>query len=89
MSCLCMNVAYHIIKVLHIVFVSIVQPYPIIYLSVRSSEISYMSQLLLLGKFEYGGGPIFKVVLECLKRCSEPFLIYIYGIQCDFMSKSC
>ena len=25
----------------------------------------YMSQLLLLGKFEYGGGPIFKVVLEC------------------------
>jgi len=26
---------------------------------------SYMSHLLLLGKFEYGGGPIFKVVLEC------------------------
>ena len=26
---------------------------------------SYMTQLLLLGKFEYGGGPIFKVVLEC------------------------
>ena len=25
----------------------------------------YMSQLLLLGKFEYGEGPIFKVVLEC------------------------
>ena len=24
-----------------------------------------MTQLLLLGKFEYGGGPIFKVVLEC------------------------
>ena len=23
------------------------------------------SQLLLLGKFEYTGGPIFKVVLEC------------------------
>ena len=23
------------------------------------------SHLLLLGKFEYGGGPIFKVVLEC------------------------
>ena len=23
------------------------------------------SQLLLLGKVEYGGGPIFKVVLEC------------------------
>ena len=23
------------------------------------------SQLLLLGKFEYGGGLIFKVVLEC------------------------
>ena len=45
MSCLCMNVAYHIIKVLHIVFVSIVQPYPIIYLSVRSLEMSY-NQLL-------------------------------------------
>ena len=27
--------------------------------------ITHMSQLLLLGKFEYGGGPIFKVVLEC------------------------
>ena len=25
----------------------------------------YMSQLLLLGKVEYGGGPNFKVVLEC------------------------
>ena len=25
----------------------------------------HMSHLLLLGKFEYGGGPIFKVVLEC------------------------
>ena len=24
-----------------------------------------MTQLLLLGKVEYGGGPIFKVVLEC------------------------
>ena len=27
--------------------------------------IEFMSHLLLLGKFEYGGGPIFKVVLEC------------------------
>ena len=26
---------------------------------------AHISQLLLLGKFEYGGGPIFKVVLEC------------------------
>ena len=25
----------------------------------------YMTQLLLLGKFEYTGGPIFKVVIEC------------------------
>ena len=25
----------------------------------------FMSQLLLLGKVEYGGGSIFKVVLEC------------------------
>ena len=65
MSYLCMNVACHIIKVLNIVFVSFVEPYPIIYLSVRSLEISYMTQLLLLGKVEYGGGPIFKVVLEC------------------------
>ena len=24
-----------------------------------------MTHLLLLGKFEYTGGPIFKVVLEC------------------------
>ena len=29
------------------------------------SLLLFMSQLLLLGKFEYGGGPIFKVVLEC------------------------
>ena len=28
-------------------------------------ESTYMTQLLLLGKFKYGGGPIFKVVLEC------------------------
>ena len=40
-------------------------------------------------ELEYGWGPTFKVVLECLKRISEPFLIYIYGIQCDFMPKSC
>ena len=26
---------------------------------------AYTTQLLLLGKFEYTGGPIFKVVLEC------------------------
>ena len=26
-------------------------------------------------------GPIFKVVLECWKGCSKPFLIYIYGKQ--------
>ena len=30
-----------------------------------NSQTSYMSQLLLLGKVAYGGGPIFKVVLEC------------------------
>ena len=29
------------------------------------SQIQDMTQLLLLGKFEYTGGPIFKVVLEC------------------------
>ena len=49
----------------------------------------HTSHSQMLGKVESGGGPIFKVVLECLKRCSEPFLIYIYGIQCDFMPKSC
>ena len=27
--------------------------------------IMFKTQLLLLGKFEYTGGPIFKVVLEC------------------------
>ena len=28
-------------------------------------KVLLMTQLLLLGKFEYTGGPIFKVVLEC------------------------
>ena len=49
----------------------------------------HMTHSQMLGKVESGGGPIFKVFLECLKRCSEPFLIDIYGIQCDFMPKSC
>ena len=40
-----MNVACHIIRVLNIVFVSIVEPYPIIYFSVRSLEISYIQLL--------------------------------------------
>ena len=31
----------------------------------RDENLKDMSQLLLLGKFEYTGGPIFKVVLEC------------------------
>ena len=48
-----------------------------------------MTQFQMFQKVESGGGPIFKVVLECLKRSSEPFLIYIYCIQCDFMPKSC
>ena len=30
-----------------------------------ANEVHDMTQLLLLGKFEYTGGPIFKVVLEC------------------------
>ena len=34
-----------------------------------------MTHSQMLGKFEYDGGPIFKVVLECLKRCCEPFLM--------------
>ena len=35
--------------------------------SLMETQIScfHMSQMLLLGKVEYGGGPIFKVVLEC------------------------
>ena len=32
---------------------------------IEQNNVIHMSQLLLLGKFEYGGGPIFKVVLEC------------------------
>ena len=59
------------------------------FFKIRLSPHSVMTQLLLLGKFEYGWGPIFKVVLECWKRCSEPFLINIYSIQCDFMPKRC
>ena len=55
-------------------------------LKVRSPD---MRPLQIAQKVKYGGGPIFKVVLECRKRCSEPFLIYIYGIQCGFMPKSC
>ena len=34
-------------------------------LLLTSIAIPSVSQLLLLGKFEYTGGPIFKVVLEC------------------------
>ena len=48
-----------------------------------------MRQWHMFQRGEYGGGPIFKVVLEYKKRCYEPFLIYIFGIQCDFMPKSC
>ena len=33
-----------------------------------------MTQLLLLGKVEYGGGPIFKVVLACSKGVLNLFL---------------
>ena len=35
------------------------------YFLLFSCQNLYMTQLLLLGKFEYTGGPIFKVVLEC------------------------
>ena len=31
----------------------------------RAKKVLHKSHLLLLGKFEYTGGPIFKVVLEC------------------------
>ena len=33
--------------------------------NVKIGKKIHMTQLLLLGKFEYTGGPIFKVVLEC------------------------
>ena len=46
-----------------------------------------MTRLLLFQKVESNGGPIFKVDLECQKKSYEHFLIYIYGIQCDFMQK--
>ena len=49
----------------------------------------FWDQELLFQRIESDGGPFLKVVLECWKRCSEPFLIYIYGIQCDFIPKSC
>ena len=40
--------------------------YSQMYLAMQLSATKlHMSHLLLLGKFEYGGGPIFKVVLEC------------------------
>ena len=35
------------------------------YFITSNGIIILMTQLLLLGKFEYTGGPIFKVVLEC------------------------
>ena len=35
-----------------------------IYINIFQNHVC-MTQLLLLGKFEYTGGPIFKVVLEC------------------------
>ena len=34
-------------------------------LQTRESDIDNMSHSQMLGKFEYGQGPIFKVVLEC------------------------
>ena len=34
-------------------------------LEISLHSLQDMSQLLLLGKVEYGGGPIFEVVLEC------------------------
>ena len=48
-----------------------------------------MRQWHMFQRGAYGGGPIFKVVLEYKERCYEPFLIYIFGILFDFMQKSC
>ena len=57
--------------------------------SITSLYNLHMTRSQMLLKVESNGGPILKVVLECEKSCSEPFLIYIYGIQCNFMQKSC
>ena len=39
-----------------------------------------MRQLQMFQKVEYGGGANFQSCSGVLKRCSEPFLINIYGI---------
>ena len=36
-----------------------------VYADIRICRYLHMSHSQMLGKFEYGGGPIFKVVLEC------------------------
>ena len=64
MSFLWMNVACHIIKELNIVFVSIVQPYPIIYLSNRSLEISYIQLLHVFVKIVWCISKIYKIYLS-------------------------
>ena len=66
MSYLCMNVACHIIKVLNIVFVSIVEPYPIIYLSVRSLEISYIQLLHVFVKIVWWISQSYQIYLSKL-----------------------
>ena len=61
-----MNVACHIIKELNIVFVSIVQPYPIIYLSVKSLEISYIQLLHVFVKIVWCISKRYKIYLSKL-----------------------
>ena len=46
-------------------FLVIYNPHVGLPLVLQSVLLFDMTQLLLLGKVEYGGGPIFKVVLEC------------------------
>ena len=38
---------------------------PTVFLVFKVDQAKGMSHSQMLGKFEYGGGPIFKVVLEC------------------------
>ena len=61
-----MNVACQIIKELNIVFVSIVQPYPIIYLSNRSLEISYIQLLHVFVKIVWCFSKRYKIYLSKL-----------------------
>ena len=52
------------IYMIYVIYV-LTSPHNSYILAAGAAVYLHMTQLLLLGKFEYGGGPIFKVVLEC------------------------